>query len=322
MTLAIGVDGGGTQTRCVVLNELGEVKGYGVSGASKPDAVEPTLGRANLQESIRLACESCGGVAAIDSVFIGMGGVISQTDVDVVLGMVNDMGWRPNVPIGVAVDIAIALAGGTGGQPGIALIVGTGSSCYGRNAAGENWRSGGWGYIVDDYGSGFYLGQKGLEAVIRAADGRGAQTALSAPMLTGLGIHDLNEVMHRIYYPRLAHTDIAALAPIVVQVAEQQNDVIAQSIIQRGCDELALMVATVTEKLQLGADVLVVPVGSLGTVNVYYRQVLEKAITRILPQARIRQAVAPAVIGAAFLALEQIEIILPEAILAQLDKVL
>jgi glucosamine kinase len=220
------------------------------------------------------------------------------------------------------VDIAIALAGGTGGQPGIALIVGTGSSCYGRNAAGENWRSGGWGYIVDDYGSGFYLGQKGLEAVIRAADGRGAQTALSAPMLTGLGIHDLNEVMHRIYYPRLAHTDIAALAPIVVQVAEQQNDVIAQSIIQRGCDELALMVATVTGKLQLGADVLVVPVGSLGTVNLYYRQVLEKAITRLLPQARIRQAVAPAVIGAAFLALEQIEIILPEAILAQLDKVI
>ena len=49
---------------------------------------------------------------------------------------------------------------------------------------------------------------------------------------------------------------------------------------------------------------------------------LEKAITRLLPQERIRQAVAPAVIGAAFLALEQIEIILPEAILAQLDKVI
>lgn len=286
MTLAIGVDGGGTQTRCVVLNEQGQVKGYGVSGASKPDAVEPVLGRANLQESIRLACESCGGVQAIDSVFIGMGGVISQTDVDVVLGMVDDMGWRPNVPIGVAVDIAIALAGGTGGQPGIALIVGTGSSCYGRNVAGETWRSGGWGYVMDDYGSGFYLGQKALEAVVRAADGRGAPTALTAPVIAGLGIHDLNEVMHRIYYPRLAHTDIAALAPIVVQVAEHEHDAVAQAIIERGCDELALMVKTVTEKLQLGDEVLVVPVGSLGTVNVYYRDVLEKAITRRSPAAR------------------------------------
>ncbi|MBI1257144.1 MAG: hypothetical protein GC204_06710 [Chloroflexi bacterium] len=321
MTLALGVDGGGTQTRCVVLNENGQVQGYGVSGASKPDAVEPVLGRANLQESIRLACAACGGVSAIDSVFIGMGGVISQADVDVVLGMVSDLDWQPNIPIGVAVDIAIALAGGTGGQPGIALIVGTGSSCYGRNAAGETWRSGGWGYIMDDYGSGFYLGQKALEAVIRAADGRSEPTALTAPVMAGLGIHDLNEIMHRIYYPRLDHTGIAALAPIVVQVAEQQ-DAAAQAIIERGCDELALMVATVTERLQLGADVLVVPVGSLGTVNAYYRQTLETAITRLLPQARIQQAVAPAVIGAAFLALEQIGITLPEATLAQLDKVI
>ena len=322
MALALGVDGGGTQTRCVVLDEEGQVKGYGVSGASKPDAVEPVLGRANLQESIQLACAACGGVSAIDSVFIGMGGVISQADVDVVLGMVNDLGWRPNILMDVAVDIAIALAGGTGGQPGIALIVGTGSSCYGRNAAGETWRSGGWGYIMDDYGSGFYLGQKALEAVIRAADGRGEPTALTAPVMAGLGIHDLNEIMHRIYYPRLDHTGIAALAPIVVQVAEQQHDATAQAIIERGCSELALMVATVTQRLQLGADVLVVPVGSLGTVNLYYRKALEKAITRLLPQARIRQAVAPAVIGAAILALEQIGITLPEATLVQLDKVL
>ena len=322
MALAIGVDGGGTQTRCVVLDDQGQVKGYGVSGASKPDAVEPALGRANLQESIRLACEAYGGVGAIDTVFIGMGGVISQADIDVVLGMVNDLGWRPNVPIGVDVDIAIALAGGTGGQPGIALIVGTGSSCYGRNAAGETWRSGGWGYIIDDYGSGFYLGQKALEAVIRAADGRAPATALTAPIMAGLGIHDLNEVMHRIYYPRLDHTGIAALAPIVVQVAEQEHDATAQAIIERGCDELALMVATVTQRLQLGDNVLVVPVGSLGTVNVYYRQVLEKAITRLLPQARIRSEVAPAVIGAAFLALKQIGITLSEDTLAQLDKVI
>ena len=87
MALAIGVDGGGTQTRCVVLDDQGHVIGYGVSGASKPDAVEPTLGRAHLQEAIRAACEASGGPEAVDTVFIGMGGVISQTDVDVVLAL-------------------------------------------------------------------------------------------------------------------------------------------------------------------------------------------------------------------------------------------
>jgi hypothetical protein len=72
--------------------------------------------------------------------------------------------------------------------------------------------------------------------------------------------------------------------------------------------------------LRLGDDVLVVPVGSLGTVNAYYRQVLEKAISNLLPQARIRQEIAPAVIGATFLALKQVGVTLSEATLAQLDR--
>ncbi len=319
MTLAIGVDGGGTQTRCVVLNERAQVIGFGVSGASKPDAVEPTLGRAHLQECIRKACQDCGGPGAIDTVFLGMGGVISQTDVQVVLGMLDGLGLRADATIGVDLDIRIALAGGTGGKPGIALIVGTGSSCYGRNANGDAWRSGGWGYIVDDYGSGFYLGQKALEAVIRAADGRGEPTALTQPCMDGLGIHDLSELMHRIYYPRLDHTGIAALAPIVVQVAAD-HDPIAQAIIERGCDELALMVQVTTRKLGLPDDVLVIPVGSLGTVNEYYRNILDRALHKLLPQANIRQPLAPAVIGAAFLALQQVGITLSEDTLAQLEK--
>jgi N-acetylglucosamine kinase-like BadF-type ATPase len=318
MAFALGVDGGGTQTRCVVLNEQGDVVGYGVSGASKPDAVEPAIGSRHLQEAIRTACGTCGGTEVIDSAVLGMGGVISPADVQVVLNMLTGIEFQPGAPIGVDLDIRVALAGGTAGQPGIALIVGTGSSCYGRNAAGEAWRSGGWGYIIDDYGSGFYLGQHALEAVVRAADGRGAQTALTQPCMSALGISDLNELMHRIYYPRLDHTGIAALAPIVVDVAEQ--DTVAQAIIERGCDELALMVEVTARQLALGADVLVVPVGSLGTVNPYYREVLERSIHRVLPEARIRKPIAPAVIGSAFLALEQIGITLTQETIAGLEN--
>jgi N-acetylglucosamine kinase-like BadF-type ATPase len=279
--------------------------------------VEPAVGKKHLHECIQAACAAVGGTQVIDTAFLGMGGVISPEDVQVVMGMVDGVGLRPDATIGVDVDIAIALAGGTGGQPGIALIVGTGTSCFGRNAAGESWRSGGWGYIIDDYGSGFFLGQKALEAVIRAADGRAAITALTDPVMAGLGITDMNQVMHRIYYPRLDHTGIAALAPIVVSVAEA-GDPAALDIIRRGCDELALMVATVTAKLSLGDDVLVVPVGSLGTVNAFYRGVLHRAIAARLPAARVRDAVAPAVIGAGFLALQQVGITLPQETLASL----
>ena len=318
MVLALGVDGGGTQTRCVVLDEQGTIRGFSLSGPSKPDAVEPATGRKNLQEAIRLASQTCGGAGAIDSVFLGLGGVNSADDVRSVLGMLDGLDLRPSIPIGVDLDVRIALAGATAGQPGIALIVGTGSSCYGRNANDEGWRSGGWGYIIDDYGSGFYLGQKALEAVIRAADGRGEPTALTAPCLEAFGIIDLNELTHRIYYPRLNHTGIAALAPIVVDVA--QRDAIAQAIVVHGCDELALMVLATKRQLNLPDDVLVVPVGSLGTVNQYYRSVLEDAIHRLIPNARVRPPVTPAVFGAAFLALQQLGITLPQETLAQLQE--
>ena len=319
MGLALGVDGGGTQTRCAVLDEQGHILGFGISGPSKPDAVEPEIGRRNLQQAIRLASQSCGGPGAIDTIFLGLGGVNSPSDVQTVLGMLDGLDLRPNIPIGVDLDVRIALAGATAGQPGITLIVGTGSSCYGRNAEHESWRSGGWGYIIDDYGSGFYLGQKALEAVIRAADGRGAPTALTAACLEAFNLSDLNELTHHIYYPRLNHTGIAALAPVVVEVAH--HDATARAIVERGCDELALMVMATRRQLRLPDDVLVVPVGSLGTVNQYYRAALEDAIHRLLPQARVRPPVTPAVFGAAFLALQQLGITLPPETLAQLQDV-
>lgn len=310
MVLALGVDGGGTQTRCVVLNDRGQVLGSGVSGASKPDAVEASVGKQHLHEAIQMACAGIGGIERIDTAFLGIGGANSDVDRRVVLDMLDGLGLRPGIPLGVDLDIVIALAGGTAGQPGITLIVGTGSSCYGRNAAGESWRSGGWGYIVDDYGSGFFLGQQALEAVIRAADGRGQPTALTEPCMATLGITDINTIMHRIYYPKLDFTGIAALAPLVVEVAER--DSVARAIVERGCAELALMVSTVAGKLRLPDDVLVIPVGSLGTINAYYRRALEDAIDRVLPGARVRPPIAPPVIGAAFLALQQIGVTLPE----------
>ncbi|MCC6802051.1 MAG: hypothetical protein IT319_04125 [Anaerolineae bacterium] len=317
MALALGVDGGGTQTRCVIVDDQGRLLGSGVSGASKPDAVEAAVGARHLNEAIRAACAGLGGVERIDTAFLGIGGANSEVDKQVIRGMLDGLGLRPGIPVGVDLDIVIALAGGTAGQPGITLIAGTGSSCYGRNAAGDSWRSGGWGYIVDDYGSGFFLGQQALEAVIRAADGRAEATALTEPCMAALSITDINTIMHRIYYPRLDFAGIAALAPLVVEVAER--DATARAIVERGCAELALMVSTVAGKLRLPDDVLVIPVGSLGTVNVYYRRALEAAIARVLPHARVRPPIAPPVIGAAFLALQQVGVTLPKAALQALS---
>ncbi len=315
-TLAMGIDGGGTQTRCLVIDDKATVVGLGVAGPSKPDAVEPEVGRAQLHQAINAACQSCGGPQAIDTAFLGMGGVVSEADEQAVRRLLTGLALRPGIPIGIDHDIRIALAGGTAGQPGIALIVGTGSSCYGRNAAGESWRCGGWGYILDDLGSSFYLGQQALTAIVRGYDGRGPQTALAGPILDALGLRHPNEIMHRIYHPRLDHSGIAALAPIVTGMAE--SDPIARAIIERGCEALAEMVVSTVHHLHLSDDALVIPVGSLATASPLFRDHLERALRAALPKVRIRSPLVPAVAGAAFLALQQVGISLPEEVLARL----
>jgi N-acetylglucosamine kinase-like BadF-type ATPase len=319
MTLAMGIDGGGTQTRCLVINDKAAIIGLGVAGPSKPDAVEPEVARAHLHQVVKVACQSCGGPQAIDTAFLGMGGVVSEADEQAVRRLLDGLALRPGIPIGIDHDIRIALAGGSAGKPGIALIVGTGSSCYGRNVAGESWRCGGWGYILDDLGSSFYLGQQALTAIVRGYDGRGPQTALTAPILDALGLRDPNEIMHRIYHPRLDHTGIAALAPIVTEIAE--SDAVARAIIERGCEALAEMVVSTVRHLRLPDDALVIPVGSLATASPLFRENLERALRAALATVQIRPPLVPAVAGAAFLALQQIGISLSEEVLVRLRNV-
>src|SRR6185436_17233044 len=131
----------------------------------------------------------------------------------------EDMHLAPAEQIGIDHDCRIALAGGLSGRPGIVLIAGTGSSCFGMNAAGEAWRSGGWGHLLADEGSGYWLGVKGLEAAVRAYDGRGAPTALLDQLQRHLGLPDMNDIMHRLYVTGMSRAELAALAPIVIAAA-------------------------------------------------------------------------------------------------------
>ena len=70
-------------------------------------------------------------------------------------------------------DALIALQAGVGDAPGIVIVSGTGSIAYGRNDHGEASRAGGWGYVLGDEGSGYWIGRLALRAVVRHADGRG-----------------------------------------------------------------------------------------------------------------------------------------------------
>lgn len=302
MPCVLGIDGGGTHTRCALFDDKGHLLGFSVGGPSNYGDVGVDTARRNLHQVIITACNAH-GVMDVVSVFLGMANVVSEADRETIRGMLDGLGLSPEAVVGVSHDCRVALMGGTGGAPGIVLIVGTGSSCYGRDASGRDWRSGGWGYLIDDIGSAFYLGKQALTAVIRAQDGRARETKLTAPVMHALGLRDPNDLMRRIYHPKLDRASIAALAPIVIELADSDEEV--ARIIKAGCEELARMVAAVEVRLDFPEGPHVVPVGGLVDSSNRVWNELESCIREAVPAARVERAVAPPVIGAALLACEQ-----------------
>ena len=51
---------------------------------------------------------------------------------------------------------------GIGHEPGVVIIAGTGSIAYGHNGQGQAARAGGWGYVLGDEGSGYWIGRHAL----------------------------------------------------------------------------------------------------------------------------------------------------------------
>ena len=159
----------------------------------------------------------------------------------------------PQAAIIPSADFEIALVGAVGKREGVLVLAGTGSLAYGVNAAHETALVGGWGYLLDDAGGGYWLGIHALEAVARAGDGRGPQTSLSAVLLGSLGLMKALDLVPWLYLAGVARNrDIAGLAPLVLQESAG-GDAMARQIVQQGADELALAARTVIRRLDMAA---------------------------------------------------------------------
>ena len=159
----LGIDAGGTRTVCVCADEttiLSEARG---PGANLQSAGELEVEKV-LHDVIAKALD---GGPAPGAICLGMAGVDRRHDAEVVQGILRRIGHRANVT--VVNDALIALEAGVPGRAGTVVIAGTGSIAYGRDASGRGARAGGWGYVLGDEGSGYWLGRLALRAVLRAA---------------------------------------------------------------------------------------------------------------------------------------------------------
>ncbi|MFN3981807.1 MAG: BadF/BadG/BcrA/BcrD ATPase family protein [Caldilinea sp.] len=313
----LGIDGGGTKTEAAICDESGRVLGVGLGGASGIDSVGADGATVGIGAAIDAARRQAGlHETQFASVFFGMAGVVSEAD----RAIVRDVAQR--LALGDAIyvdhDIRIALAGGLSGRPGIALIAGTGSSCFGMNAAGARWQAGGWGHLISDEGSSYWFGWNAIRLAAGAGDGRW-QSALYAPVMRQLGIEGVADLHQRLYTQGVSKAEIAGFAPLVMEAATA-GDALALGLIRQGVQELALMVTAVARKLGWAAAPCEVTLtGGLWRAGEVVLAPFRAALAEMAPQARIVMPELPPVIGACVLALQTGGVIVDAAVRERLS---
>ncbi len=304
----LGIDGGGTRTRAVILDDQGQICGVGQGGASNYDDIGIQAARENIGKAIETARQEAGlPTPPYDAVFLGIGGIATEADREVVRGIALDLNLAPEKYIGVGHDIRIALAGGLSGRPGIVQIAGTGSSTYGVNSAGESWRSGGWGPLISDEGSGYWLGIQAMRAATRASDGRSHPTSLLASVMTRLGLPEMDDIMARLYAQEMSRAEIAALGPLVIEAA-REGDEVSLEIIKQGVQSMAECVAAVAKHLGFGDALELALTGGVFQAGAIVVDPFREAVCALIPQCKITKAELSPVLGACLLALELLNV--------------
>lgn len=183
--------------------------------------------------------------------------------------------------VGVDHNGRVALAGGLSGRPGLVLIAGTGTLCFGLSGASRRASADGFGPLVSDEDSGYWFGLEAVRAAVRAADGRGPGPALEPRVREHLGLEDWSGLLRRLHVTALSRAGTAALAPLVF-AASAAGDGAATHLLNRGVHELVLCVAAVTRRLELRTFELT-PVGGLFSTGEALFAPLRTALAGTLP---------------------------------------
>ncbi|MBL9215182.1 MAG: ATPase [Opitutaceae bacterium] len=299
MKAYLGIDGGGSHTHAILVSPRGRVLGRGEAGPSNYHGVGLKVAGANLRKAAERAWADAGQpFQAAAAAFLGCAGVKAERDAARVTAEAEGVGLAPAGQVTVVNDLHNALAGGLAGQPGIALIAGTGTNCLGRDATGATCMCGGWGWLLDDEGGGFGLAVAALRAAVRGADGRIPPTRLLPAGLAFFGLTHPDELLARLYVDAWTPDEVAAFAPVVMRLAEE-GDAAAIGVLRNGAAALAGLVAGAAKPLSFPAGPSVVVLGGCARSGSPYQPMIEAAIRRLCPEARLGAPALSPVHGAA-----------------------
>ena len=240
----VGIDGGGTRTTAVVIDDSGDELARVEGEAGRVDVLEPEAGAHALADLAAHALADARVTqlpAVLCCALAGAGREPERISIERALSSL-----RIAEQVHVVGDFEAAMHDAFGANPGIMVIAGTGSSAWGRAADGRCVRAGGWGHLIGDEGSGYALGRVALMLAMREFDGRGENAGFMPAVLALTGVQSEEGLVR--WAAGAGKGDVAALAPVVFDAA-QRGSLSAQDAIEDAAAEIAMHVAALYDRL-------------------------------------------------------------------------
>ncbi len=311
---ALAVDGGNSKTDVALIDRDGTllalVRGPGMPGRLGPETVRVIdelirsavkLADHGSADSAPLACHLVACVANADL-------PAEERELEAMLAA---QGWTDTTQ--VANDTFAVLRAGLDDVPaagaerywGVGVTCGTGINCVGLAPDGTTARFLALGITTGDWGGGGGLGIEAQWNAVRAADGRGPQTALTEAVPAYFGLKEPLDVAEALHRGEISWDRIAGLAPVVLQVADA-GDEVARSLVLRLAQEIFLLVRSATTRLGLEREPVPVVLGGgiMASGNALLIDRTTDLITAEIPGADVRVLRQVPVAGAALMGLD------------------
>jgi N-acetylglucosamine kinase-like BadF-type ATPase len=297
----LGIDAGGTKTVAFLADGDGHVLGEGRAGGANLQAEGELAVEKVLHAVMGQALATRG--TEVDAICLGMAGVDRAHDLEVVRGIMRRIERKTRTI--VVNDALVALVAGAGDGPGIVIICGTGSIAYGRSARGVAARAGGWGFVLGDEGSGYWIAAHALRAVARAADGRGPATSLTPKVLEHFAVATPSDLVREVYERQVRHHALAQVARHVAK-ARDEGDEVATQILEQAAHELVAAAWSVAERLAMREEAFdFILAGGVFHGVPWLSDELHRRLPAIAAKARVSRLVAEPALGAVRLALAE-----------------
>lgn len=278
MKYFLGIDGGGTKTAYLLVDENGTcLAEERTSGCSyKEIGINKTV---QLLKSGVSQCLNQAGVKEEELSAIAIGlpcfGELKEQD-RLVSRAIEEI--FTSCPVHITNDVEVGWAGSLGMNPGVNIVAGTGSIAFGKNQEGMSARSGGWSTFFGDEGSCYWLGRRTMELYSKQADGRIQKGPLYNLMKSEFSLEeemDFISLMEKEYIEE--RSKVASLQRFLLTAA-QQGDLSAQKLYQEAAVELGMMAGSILKQLWNGEKVPVSYSGGLFHAKKFVLPYLEKLV--------------------------------------------